>query len=1119
MKQRYSSLDVKVISRELAANVLGLRISNIYDLSPRTFLFKLALPDVKKQLIINAGFHCHLTESSRTTAEAPSHFVKQLRKFLKTRRITGVRQIGTDRILEFEISEGLFRLYLEFFAAGNLILTDAKYEIVAVLRHVAPGSDIEEVKPGMSYKLESKMNYNGIPLLTVDRLKDALGKDTGSKVLKRSLYFGFPEYPPTLLDHAFHVIGFDSKLQPAQILTEPNLIIRLMDVLNEANRMNNILSADCQHPGYIIAKNIVTGGLDGSDGTKPPVIEYRDFHPFEPSQSKDAPGITILRFEDFNGAVDKYFSSIEARKLESRLTEREDAARKKLEATKRDHEKRVNALKEKQEFHVRKAHAIEANLSQVEEAINAVNGLVAQGMDWVEIARLIEMEQGKNNPVALSIKLPLKLYENTITLLLNEDGVDDEDEDEDEESSGSEEVDEEDEDDGYGDDEYERPKHKKQTAKSRKDKKDSRMSIDIDLGISPWANARQYYDEKKIAAVKEEKTLKASTKAIKSTEKKVKADLKHALKQEKPVLRRTRTPAWFEKFFFFISSDGYLVIGGRDPQQDEILFQRYLKKGDIYVHTDLEGGVPLVVKNKPETPDDPIPPNTISQASSYSVASSKAWDTKAAMGGWWVYAAQVSKMTSTGDILKAGHFMIKGEKNHLPPGQTVLGFAVLFQISTRSIQNHTKFQVAASEGTGTDDQPAPKASDALQETTQSEHQDDVTQGREDASDSAPGEPEEEEHDLKDTSLEEKVRSVQLGEDDNSNTRQEQSHRGGHASSQIEKQLAPETSLHADEVEGDTDSDQSEEETQLSTPSLAQESRPSTIFSSVGSQRSKTSSAISSVGSQKSKPPIRGKRGKAKKLATKYKDQDEEDRKLALRLLGSAPEPSTANANKMKTKADIEAEREAQKERRRAQHERALQAVKRQQEAFARQSTEDASGEDHKIDLSLLPALVGTPVEGDDIEAAVPVCAPWSALGQYKYRAKLQPGKIKKGKAVKDILGKWIHDATVLQARSSGRKPTAPTGDSEPPAEDTTEETAETGEDARHLLSMELDCIKAWRDVEVMNTLPVGGFTIVSVAGAGGSSSGGVGPKGADSKGKGKGKKPGGGKGGKGGKKK
>ncbi|EGE03434.1 DUF814 domain-containing protein [Trichophyton equinum CBS 127.97] len=924
MKQRYSSLDVKVISRELSANILGLRIANIYDISGRTFLFKLALPDIKKQLIINAGFHCHLTESSRTTADAPSHFVSRLRKLVKTRRITGVRQIGTDRIIEFEISDGLFRLYLEFFAAGNLILTDAKYEIVALLRHVAAGSDIEEVKIGMTYRLESKLNYNGIPPLTIERLKSALDQDNGSKVLKRSLYFGFPEYPPTLLDHAFNVVGFDSKLQPAQILTDNNLVQKLMEVLQEADRVNTALSSDSQQAGYIIAKNVAPTALDvGGDIQKAPVTEFRDFHPFEPSQSKEAPNTTILRFENFNSAVDRYFSSIEARKLESRLTEKEDAARKKLESTKREHEKRVNALKEKQEFHVRKARAIEINLPRVEEAMNAVNGLVAQGMDWVEIARLIEMEQGKGNPVAQSIKLPLKLYENTITVLLNEEGTEDDEEEEEEESEEEEEEEEED-DDGYGDDEYERPSQKKQLTKPLKEKKemkDTRLSIDIDLGISPWANARQYYDEKKIAAVKEEKTLKASTKAIKSTERKVKADLKMALKQEKPVLRRTRNPTWFEKFFFFISSDGYLVIGGRDHQQDEILFQRYMKKGDIYVHTDLDGGVPLIVKNKPDTPDDPIPPNTISQASAYTVASSKAWDTKAAMGGWWVHASQVSKMTSTGDILKAGHFMIKGEKNHIPPGQIVLGFAVLFQISNRSVQNHKKCLPPAPEDGVTNDEPISSTGDMDQpEANQSDPEEDVPLEQEDEHQEEPEDSKKDIIDERVAPLGEQLKSMHVEDSLDSNPAQVHEADKEEAS-KGENQPVEGPSKNA---EGPEDSEQSDDESILATPSATQESRAS------------TPSAISSSGTQKSKPPVRGKRGKAKKLATKYKDQDEEDRKLALRLLGSAAGPS-APTNKPKTKADIDAEREAQKERRRAQHERALQAVKRQQEAFTRNS--------------------------------------------------------------------------------------------------------------------------------------------------------------------------------------
>lgn len=99
---------------------MTLRLSNVYDLSSKILLLKFAKPDNKKQLIIDTGFRCHLTKFARTTAAAPSAFVARLRKVLKTRRLTSVRQVGTDRVLEFEFSDGQYRLFLEFFAVRQL---------------------------------------------------------------------------------------------------------------------------------------------------------------------------------------------------------------------------------------------------------------------------------------------------------------------------------------------------------------------------------------------------------------------------------------------------------------------------------------------------------------------------------------------------------------------------------------------------------------------------------------------------------------------------------------------------------------------------------------------------------------------------------------------------------------------------------------------------------------------------------------------------------------------------------------------------------------------------------------------------------------------------------------
>ncbi len=170
----------------------------------------------------------------------------------------------------------------------------------------------------------------------------------------------------------------------------------------------------------------------------------------------------------------------------------------------------------------------------------------------------MELEEKRHNPVASIIKLPLKLEENTITLLLDEEEFDDEE-------GSADETDSEVSD--SGDDDSKRRELKDKVS-------DKRLKIDINLALSPWANAGEYYGQKRSAADKEQKTLQSSTKALKSQESKIAQDLKKGLKQEKAILRPVRKQIWFEKFIWFISSDGYLVLGGKDAQQNEILYKR-----------------------------------------------------------------------------------------------------------------------------------------------------------------------------------------------------------------------------------------------------------------------------------------------------------------------------------------------------------------------------------------------------------------------------------------------------------------------------------------------------------------------------------------------------------------
>jgi predicted ribosome quality control (RQC) complex YloA/Tae2 family protein len=984
---------------------------------------KFAKPDHKQQVIIDSGFRCHLTEFSRATLTAPTPFVARLRKHLKTRRVTSVTQVGTDRIIEFQFSDGQYKLFLEFYAGGNIILTDRDLNILSLLRIVSEKEEgQEELRVGLKYSLQNRQNYNGVPQLTKERLQDALQKavdkgETGlvagkkskknaKDALRKALAVSITEFPPMLVDHAMQITKFDSALKPAKVLQDDSLLDHLMRSLGEAQRVIQEITSSKVAKGYIIA--IKKDGSLEQEAISRKGLVYDDFHPFKPVQFEDDPNSVFLEYDGFNKTVDDFFSSIEGQKLESRLEERELTAKRKLEAARKDQAARLGGLHEVQELNVQKAAAIEANVERVQEAMDAVNGLIAQGMDWVEIGKLIEVEQKRNNPVASIIKLPLKLNENTVTLLLDEEefAADDDSAYE----TGSD----------VSDSEDEGPANTEPKQKSP----EKRLAIDINLALSPWSNAREYYDQKKTAADKEKKTIESSTRALKSQEAKIAQDLKKGLKQEKAVLRPVRKQMWFEKFTWFISSDGYLVLAGKDAQQSEILYKKYLKKGDIYLHADLQGAATVVVRNNPKTPDAPVPPSTLSQAGTLAVASSNAWDSKAGMSAWWVNADQVSKSAPTGEFLPTGSFMVRGKKNFLPPAQLILGFGAVFLISEESKARHVKHRLRDEESTAApvlDDSltvPAanPETVPALDDDQSSEENEDEDGQKQDAGTnpllSQHSEPRIEED--KEETIEQGVAELEINEMDKGNP--------------------PETEGH--------DSEDEERDVGQSTTGPLQQP-------------------------QKGPSPLkRGKKGKAKKIAAKYKDQDEEDRLIAQQIIGAAAGREKAEAE-AKAKAAREAELAFQKERRRAQHRRTQKETAEHEEVRKLMLEEGIEmldeGEEEK--MTNLDVLIGTPLPGDEILEAVPMCAPWPAMSRCKYKAKLQPGAVKKGKAVKEILSRWVGDVS-----QKGK-------------------VDEKSEDVERMWPREIELLRGWKPEEVNNTIPVGKVRVMM---SGGSAGGGAG---------------------------
>jgi hypothetical protein len=155
-------------------------------------------------------------------------------------------------------------------------------------------------------------------------------------------------------------------------------------------------------------------------------------------------------------------------------------------------------------------------------------------------------------------------------------------------------------------------------------------------------------------------------------------------------------------------------------------------------------------------------------------------------------------------------------------------------------------------------------------------------------------------------------------------------------------------------------------------------------------------------------PVRGKKGKMKKLKEKYMDQDDEERELRMELLASAGTvEKTKKKGKKKTtmelplassKADIAALQPAPipKLNQEAEETSAVSRLNGEQDNI--QSEQEEEEEVRKLleeenvpnmeqedmeDLTYLDSLTGVPLDNDILLAAVAVCAPYSTLQNYK----------------------------------------------------------------------------------------------------------------------------------------
>ncbi|KYK20195.1 hypothetical protein AYK25_01265 [Thermoplasmatales archaeon SM1-50] len=192
------------------------------------------------------------------------------------------------------------------------------------------------------------------------------------------------------------------------------------------------------------------------------------------------------------------------------------------------------------------------------------------------------------------------------------------------------------------------------------DGKKTTLDVSLDFRKSVSENADQKYEESK----KIQEKLKGAEQAVEQTKHKLQTIKEIEIVEKKKEIKHERQ-WWFERFRWFISTEGNVVVAGRDALSNDIVVKKYLSDGDRYAHADIHGAPSCIIKCK-DINDKKllISEKTLKEACVFAASYSRAWNQFAEASAYWVHPEQVSKTPESGEFVPKGAFIIRGKRNY-----------------------------------------------------------------------------------------------------------------------------------------------------------------------------------------------------------------------------------------------------------------------------------------------------------------------------------------------------------------------------------------------------------------------------------------------------------------------
>ena len=631
-KRELTSVDLAALEAELG-EYAGAKLDKAY-LYADDDLVRLKMRDFDRgrvEFIIELGdvkqAHVASPDHVPDAPGRPPDFAMMLRNRLSGADLVRVEQFEFDRILEleFERGDGTTTLVAELFGDGNLAVLDEHGEVIDCLETVRLKS--RTVAPGTPYEFPSArfnpltVDYDGFVARVRESDADLV------RTLATQLNFG-GLYGEELCSRA----GIDYNV-PVEELTDGQLE-RLYEVVSG-------LEADLQAGN--LDPRVYYEDVDGeTDGDSEPERRRVDVTPVALAEYDHR---YSERFDSFNDALDDYFYNFQREEevegggtqrpdFESEISKYEHIIRQQQEAIE-DFEAEADAEREKAEL-------LYARYDLVDEVLSTVQSAREDDVPWDDIEAKFDEGAERGIPAAEAV-VGLDGSEGTVTLDI--DGT--------------------------------------------------QVTVDASVGVEK--NADELYKEAKRIEGKKEgaqaaiEDTREDLEAVKTRREEWEADDSDDEDSDEdvdeheptnwlaePSIPVRKSDQWYEQFRWFHTSDGYLVIGGRDADDNEAIVQKYLEGGDKFFHAQAHGGPVTVLKAtgpSESSKEVDFPESSLEEAAQFAVSYSSVWkDGKFAGDVYMVDPGQVSKTPESGEYLEKGGFAVRGDRTYFE--DTPVGVAV-----------------------------------------------------------------------------------------------------------------------------------------------------------------------------------------------------------------------------------------------------------------------------------------------------------------------------------------------------------------------------------------------------------------------------------------------------------